>query len=628
MVQTLSSVRKPLTAALVLTGLATAGFPSSSAAVTGPWRENEQSRVRLVSAWAEAPRSGELDLGLEFEIRAGWHVYWKNSGDAGFPPVLDFSPTPEVTGSELLWPAPERYELRGGLVAFGYEDHVIYPLRIHLRDGALAGPPSPSTLALAADLDYLVCEVDCIPYSYRLDLEQPLAAPGAEPVRGPEAEEIERWWGRLPRSLDEGAGPGVTTRGALDLEDPESPRLVVEVDGVTAGGSEGGPEERSPQIFLETHEVFDTGRPSWERTANGLRFTVPLSFREVPEEMPSGTEMAWTVTGLRRAGEGDGQGAGETFAVEARRRVAAVTSAATLRQELTGGPGRLPARAGSAVGRSPWAALVAGLLLTLTPALLALFGLWLGIAGRLARSGIRRRALATGLGTVAGFALAALAAQGLELPTWGAQLQEPVLVTLLALLHLALAFAAWGLLGRLGLDESREPIRPEIPGLASGLLVACFALGWNVPGLAFDPPAAVAAGLGAAAPYLLVAAAPAMAPGFRKLAARFRLQEGLGFLALVGLVWLLYLLTGLLTPEGLTLVELMLLVLALLAWGRSAAERRAVSRLLGLLLLAGAVYVLYLAHLGRVTSHDSRSSVLISDSGTIEALTGRRSHDS
>lgn len=594
MVHSIHLRRRPPFSALLLTGMTAAamlGAPSAANAVTGPWQENEQSRVRLVSPWAEAPRVGELRLGLEFEIRPGWHVYWKNSGDAGFPPVLDLSPTPQVSGWELLWPAPERYELRGGLVAFGYEDHVIYPLRVQLDQEASTGGlgPSPNTLDLAAELDYLVCEVDCTPYSYPLALEQPLAAPGAEPVRGPEADEIERWWGRLPYDLDDGEAPkGVSTRGALDLEDPEDPRLVVEIEGVAAIE-----EEPSPQIFLEAHELFDTGRPEWEPTEGGLRFTVPLSFREVPEEVPSETELAWTVTGLRSTGNGGGRDAGEIFAVEARRTVLAAGS-----REETGEP----ATPSSTSGPSLPAAFVAGLLLALTPPLLVVFGLRLLASGHLASPGIRRGALASVVGALVGFGGVALAARGQSLTTWGAQLQEPVLVTLLALANLALAFAAWGLLGLSTSAESGRPkrdhVRPEIPGLAAGLLTAFLALGGSVPGLSFAPAAMVTAGLGASVPYLLVAAAPGLALGFRRLAGRYRLKEGLGFLALVGLVWLLYLLTGLVTPEGLALIELMLLVLGLLAWGRTVVERRAAAWLLSLLLLAGAFYVLYLAHLG------------------------------
>ena len=78
-------------------------------AAAGPWRENAQSRVRLITPYAVAPATGEVHIGLQFTVIPGWHLYWKNSGDAGYPPAVDFSPTPEVRDAELLWPIPERY---------------------------------------------------------------------------------------------------------------------------------------------------------------------------------------------------------------------------------------------------------------------------------------------------------------------------------------------------------------------------------------------------------------------------------------------------------------------------------------------------------------------------------------
>jgi DsbC/DsbD-like thiol-disulfide interchange protein len=61
-------------------------LPARSDAEAGPWSEQREARVRLVSRWAEAPTGGDPALGLEFALAPGWHVYWKNAGDAGYPP--------------------------------------------------------------------------------------------------------------------------------------------------------------------------------------------------------------------------------------------------------------------------------------------------------------------------------------------------------------------------------------------------------------------------------------------------------------------------------------------------------------------------------------------------------------
>lgn len=618
----LPSLMPLLLVVLLLSSLLAPATPAGAA--EGPWRENDQSRVRLVSAWERAPHPGavgdgeELRLGLEFEIIPGWHVYWINSGDAGFPPALDLSPTPGVASSEILYPAPERYDLRGGLVAFGYEDHVIYPVSVELeRDGTGSLPAGAERWTLTGELDYLVCEVDCIPYSYTLTLEQPLAAAGGEPVPSPAAGEVESWWERLPRPVEELAG--VRSEGRLDLTNPDAPRLVVELEGVRAAGGEGADArpELSPELFLEPQETFDVGRPQVETLDGGLRFEVPLSFLRIPEELPREAPFAWTVTGLAPADGTTPTGSGDTLAVTARRTVPVVGTAASpggAARDRAAGAGAVEGEAGTAVELSwLWQAGLDGVVLALTPALLALLGLFLLRLRGLAGGGVRRGALATAGGSVVGMWLLAAAGRAVDLPTWGAQLQSPVLVTLLILATVALALACWRLLesGALEPGAAEDTIartRPEIEGLGVGLAAALLALSWNAPhlgevvGPALDagpvPTLLVATslGLGLALPWLLVAAAPALATPLRRLedGAR-RLREGLGFLALLGLLWLLYLLHGLVSQEGLALIELALVALGLLAWARKATSRRALSWILGLLLLATAGYVLHLA---------------------------------
>lgn len=269
-----------LTSLALLAGAALAPSPAWSAA--SDWAVNEQSRVRLITPYRTAPRDGEIRLGLHFKLAPGWHVYWKNSGDAGFPPVVVFSEAAGLGEPELLWPAPERFELPGDLVAFGYEDEVVYPVRARLSNAP------GEVLKLAADVDYLVCEVDCIPYRYTLSLDQPLA-PAAEP--DPETQPlIASWWDRLPASVSSLAG--VTTAGALTAG-AAGPALEVRVDGVETGAE-------PPGLFLEPHEAFDTGKPVVRTTDRGVVFRVPLRPKKADSALPRETGFAWTVTHLVR----------------------------------------------------------------------------------------------------------------------------------------------------------------------------------------------------------------------------------------------------------------------------------------------------------------------------------------
>ncbi|MES1244197.1 MAG: protein-disulfide reductase DsbD domain-containing protein [Acidobacteriota bacterium] len=262
--------------------------PRIAWSAASPWSENEQSRVRLITPWQVAPRNGDLRMGLHFRLSPGWHVYWKNSGDAGFPPVVVFREAPglgKAEKTELLWPAPQRFELPGNLVAFGYEDEVVYPVSASLRGAG-------DRVHLEADVDYLVCEVDCIPYRYTLALDQPLG----EPVIDAEAGAlVDRWWNRLPdRQV-----AGVSTDASLD-----GGTLEVRVHGARPGDG--------ANLFLESHDAFDPGKPVARTTDDGVVYRVPLKPREAGK-MPSVTNIAWTVTDLAAGGR--------TFSLEASRQV-------------------------------------------------------------------------------------------------------------------------------------------------------------------------------------------------------------------------------------------------------------------------------------------------------------------
>jgi DsbC/DsbD-like thiol-disulfide interchange protein len=242
----------------------------------GEWAENPESRVRLITPWKVAPQSGELRIGLHFKLAPEWHVYWKNSGDAGFPPVVVFQNLGET---ELLWPAPERFELPGDLVAFGYEDEVVYPVRAKVDTTA-------DHLHLEADVDYLVCQVDCVPYRYTLTLDQPLGSPVPDAGTAPL---LDRAWASVPTP----AGSGVTTTAAVDVSRPSAPVLEVRVEGARPGPAS--------QIFLESHEAFDTGKPVARATEDGVIYRIPLQPRE-EGKVPVATTVAWTVTHLVQDG--------------------------------------------------------------------------------------------------------------------------------------------------------------------------------------------------------------------------------------------------------------------------------------------------------------------------------------
>ena len=113
-----------------------------------------------------AHRGGGRLAGFEIRLAPGAITYWRDPGDAGLPPTLDFSASENVASVGLEFPAPKRITEADGGEAFGYDGGVIFPLRVKPRD-----PAKPATLRLNAD--FAVCEKVCLPAKARLTLTLP-----------------------------------------------------------------------------------------------------------------------------------------------------------------------------------------------------------------------------------------------------------------------------------------------------------------------------------------------------------------------------------------------------------------------------------------------------------------------
>jgi len=270
-------------AALAAVGWAAWAAPLVAGA--GPWAENEQARVRLVSRWATAAPGDDAGLGLEFRLAPGWHVYWSNPGDAGYPPKLTLAAGP-VAAAEILYPAPHRFDLPGGLVSFGYGDEVIYPLAATLA----AGDGTPA--AIAGEIDYLVCAEQCIPYRQPVSLDLPVAA---EAVADPEiAPAVDRWRERLPRTLAQLPGG----RAVATLRPATGPELDLDLalygDGLAA---------EEADLFFAAHPLLVVERPAPRSEAGAAAaWTVHLRPLDETRPLPERLALEWTATGLARDG--------------------------------------------------------------------------------------------------------------------------------------------------------------------------------------------------------------------------------------------------------------------------------------------------------------------------------------
>ncbi len=156
-------------------------------AASTAWQSNEHGRVRLLSEYKVAPKSGEILLGLHFQPKPGWYVYWKDPGEAGIPPRVNWTHTHGLSNLEILFPQPTKFLLPGNITEYGYEGESVYPIRAVIKGGAIQ---------ITARLSYLTCNTSCVPYTYTFSLDVPQ---GNNPVVDPEAESlIQRSLSRVP----------------------------------------------------------------------------------------------------------------------------------------------------------------------------------------------------------------------------------------------------------------------------------------------------------------------------------------------------------------------------------------------------------------------------------------------
>ncbi len=151
---------RPIAALVVLLAAALPVRATSSSA------DLPHVHVQLVSTGPEIASKGlGTELGLYFKLEPGWHIYWKNPGDAGEPPHVKWTMPEGVSAGPLQFPAPRRLPL-GPLMDYGYEDEVIYPAEISVAKSTKAGHA-----VIHAKVDWLVCRATCIPEKADLELQ-------------------------------------------------------------------------------------------------------------------------------------------------------------------------------------------------------------------------------------------------------------------------------------------------------------------------------------------------------------------------------------------------------------------------------------------------------------------------
>ncbi|MEL6955363.1 MAG: thioredoxin family protein [Pseudomonadota bacterium] len=121
------------------------------------------AEVELISERTTALPGETVYLALDKTLDEGWHVYWRNAGDAGLPPEIfwDEGPLGEKTeGEDFVWPVPKLLPVvEGEIMDYGYDDAVTLPFAVTVPEDALG------SISFRGVADYLICKDVCIPES-------------------------------------------------------------------------------------------------------------------------------------------------------------------------------------------------------------------------------------------------------------------------------------------------------------------------------------------------------------------------------------------------------------------------------------------------------------------------------
>ncbi len=141
---------------------------TATAAVAGssPSFVSDRITARLITAEnGVAPEAKSISAAIEVTLAEGWKTYWRAPGAVGYPMELDWSGSVNLSGHELLWPAPERFSAFE-IENYGYADAVTFPLRLALESPGDA-------LIVETDVNMLVCADICVPELFTLSLALP-----------------------------------------------------------------------------------------------------------------------------------------------------------------------------------------------------------------------------------------------------------------------------------------------------------------------------------------------------------------------------------------------------------------------------------------------------------------------
>lgn len=572
----------PLALSLLLALAATFAPPAAEAARD---KTPHIEAVELVAetAWLAPGRSARVALRIAPE--AHWHVYWRNPGDSGLAPSLEWRLPDGVHAGEMQWPEPARIPF-GHLVNYGYEGETLFPVEVRADADLRPGRPA----RLKATADWLVCREDCVPGSAELSLKLPVKA-GEPPRDARWAPAFDALTTRLPVRLPEWRASAEARGDAVTLvlrADADAKRAVA-----------------SAVFFPYDRGLIANAAPQPVEAKDG---GIAIRLTKAPQRVDPLERLRGVVVSA------DGWNASGARVLEVDVPVSAPPAAL----------GGVTKTGGVSLGAALLLAFAGGLILNLMPCVFPVLSIkalgFLRRGGEDARAA-RAHGAAFAAGALASFwalaaALLALRAAGEQIG-WGFQLQSPPFVAAMAFVMFGLGLSLAGVF-EVGVGLTAAAGRAGggsgyAGSFLGGVLATALAAPCTAPfmgaalGYALAVPAAeallvfTALGAGMAAPYVALSASPGLHARLPKPGPWMEgFKQAMAFPMFAAALWLLWVFGRQTGVESLLRLLAGLLALAAAAWvygrwgslARAPRARRAAGATAAILAVAGFAYAL------------------------------------
>ena len=559
---------------LILAGIVL--FMSMTVALANSNPPPRYAQASLLSDYSTLTPGQTFYVVLHLKLRPHWHSYWKNPGDSGLSPNIEWSLPQGFIAGAIDYLPPQRLVV-GGLITYGYEDNAYYLIPMRVASDVTAG-----NYTIWAKADYLVCETICVPEDADLSISVNVADQAQESVDfaliGGLTYQLPRYFpgkaqysvqgDRLLLTLNTDV---LATVSIKQLEFYPLNESVVELNQLPQVNLRGGQYELLfKRDFLAPPELF-----------SGL-----LIVHYADKDKPA------------------------YFYVEAKNPDAAslpIVSSLTATD------------ATDSIWYVLLLALLGGMILNLMPCVFPILSLKALTLAQTSQQQYRQN-LAHGvlylLGVVVCFAIIASVLLTLQLAGhsvgWGYQLQSPLTITLLLYLFFFIGLNLSGVfefgLSVMGLGNRLPHAHGYLDSFSTGILAAVIATPCTAPfmgtaiGYAFTQPPAIAfaviitLGIGMALPLFLLSVLPGLSRFLPKPGAwMVTFKEILAFFMYLSCAWLLWVLIQQVSDTSVLSVLFGLIALVFLIWIRKklANKSKALRYLLTLVVILLAIYPVY-----------------------------------